>query len=44
MPFSHQLYVHGRILGKTVKCTHLFAKLINKPKKTEHKIEKVEYT
>lgn len=44
MPFSQQLYVHARILGNSVKWTNLFEKLINQGKKTEDKIEKVEYT
>lgn len=44
MSFSQQLYVHARILGNTVKWTQLFEKLINQDKKTEDKIEKVEYT
>lgn len=44
MPFSQQLYVHARILGNSVKWTHLFERLINQGKKTEDKIEKVEYT
>lgn len=44
MPFSQQQCVPARVLGTTVKWTHLFEKLINQGKKTEDKIEKVEYT
>lgn len=44
MPFSQQLCAHVRILGNTVKWTHLFTKSINKDKKIESKIGKVEYT
>lgn len=39
MRFSQQLYMHARILGNTVKWTHLFAKLI-KTKRQKAKLKK----